>query len=135
MYKAQQVSLMRWSLQAERIAKGHISSQDLGWKPLSAKTIMIKSDKGLSENILVATSSYFRSITGWVDGDTAYVGVKKGVREENGTEIEKVALVLEFGSDERNIPERPLWRPTMAEVSVWTYKNNNPVNIFYELIR
>ena len=63
MYKAREMSLQRWGLKAEGIAKSHISKQDLGWEALKPETIASKVRKGQSENILVASSSYFQSIT------------------------------------------------------------------------
>ena len=46
--EAKQLSLKRWSLKAEGLAKGHMSAQDLGWTPLSVKTVAAKLRRGES---------------------------------------------------------------------------------------
>ena len=135
MEKAKELSLKRWGLKAERVAKLHISSQDLGWKQLSSKYQAQKIRKGLSENILVATSSYFQSITSYVEDDTAYAGVKKEVKNKDGEVIADIAKLHEFGSKSGNIPARPLWTPTYSEVIEWHFKENMPEKYFLQAIR
>ena len=119
MNKAKELSLKRWGLKAERVSKMHISSQDLGWKPLTPAYKATKIRKGLSENILVATSSYFQSITSFVEGDTVYAGVKKEVKNKDGEVIADIAKLHEYGSQSGQIPARPLWQPTFSEVIEW----------------
>lgn len=128
--KAQGIALKRWGLLAERIAVLHISKQDLGWVPLEPKTITAKVNKGYSENILTASSTYFQSITSYVDGDTVYAGVKKDVKYEGGGSVANIAAVHEFGTE--HIPARPLWRPTLEEVveKIRTDDKLNPTMIF-----
>ncbi len=124
------ISLRRWSLKAEALAKGHMSAQDLGWTPLAAKTVAAKLRKGQSELILIATSSYFQSITSWVDSDTALVGVKKGTRGRDGQIVDEVARTHEYGSTAKNIPARPLWQPVLEETMRWHKRNNRPEYLF-----
>lgn len=130
-------SLKRFALKAEGTAKKHLRDQDLGWAPLKAATLAAKIRKGYSEKTLIRTSSYFQSITSWVDGssDTAYVGVKKEVKERDGRYIYEIARVHEMGSLSGLIPARPLWRPTMEETVEWHRKNNNPAQIFLRNIK
>lgn len=138
MENAQVISLKRWSLKAEAIAKKHISSQDLGWKPLKAATIEVKVKKGHSENILVQTSTYFQSITSWVDVSekVAYAGVKKTAKSKDGDNLADIAATHEFGSKTGNIPERPLWRPTFAETMRWfATSNSRPSMILKENLK
>lgn len=135
MLAAQRLSLQRFALKAEGTAKLHISSQDLGWRPLKARTIAEKAKKGYSSKILVASSTYFQSITSWVDGNTALAGVKRGVRESNQTEVGDLARMLEFGSSVKKIPARPLWQPTFEETVKWTIAENNPAKIAVERLR
>lgn len=124
MEDSRQISLKRFGLKAEAIAKTHISKQDLGWRPLKAATISQKVRKGLSSNILVATSSYFQSITSWHKKDTVYIGVNRTARNKTGQVIANIARVHEYGSG--SIPKRPLWRPSFQEVMAWHLKHNDP---------
>ena len=126
--KSQEMSLMRWGLKAERIAKEHISHQDLGWPALKPATLTRKISAGYSENILIETSMYFQSITSWVSDDTAWCGVQRGVRTKDGNvELGMVASVHEFGSSDGTIPARPLWKPTFMEAMLWHAAKNQPV--------
>lgn len=130
-------SLKRFALKAEGTAKKHMRDQDLNWAPLKPATLAAKIRKGYSEKTLIRTSSYFQSITSWVDksSDTAYVGVKKDAKEKDGRHIHKIARIHEFGSMSGNIPARPLWEPTMEETIEWHKKKNNPADIFLRNIR
>lgn len=128
--ESRQLSLRRWSLKAEGFAKGHMHYQDLGWTPLKAKTLAAKLKEGKSELILIATSSYFQSITAWVNQDTALVGVKKGVKGKEGQVLDEVARVHEYGSSAKNIPARPLWQPVLEETMRWHQRNNRPEFLF-----
>jgi hypothetical protein len=122
---AQTLSLKRFGLKLEDIATGHINKQDLNWAPLNPAYLASKIRRGDSEQILVATSSYFQSITSYVKADSVFAGVKKGKRGENGL-IEDYAKLLEYGSEAMSLPERPLWRPSFTEVMLWHVKNNMP---------
>jgi hypothetical protein len=110
----------------ESTVLGHLKHQDLGWQSLSPaylKQKLTKKGRGsrrLSEKILIATATYFQSITtsfSTIDkGLKAFVGVKRGVaREKDGTDVVDIASVHEFGSPKNNIPARPLWQPTLKE--------------------
>lgn len=135
MEKAREIALKRAGLKGEAIAKLHISNQDLNWVLLEPKTIATKIRKGYSENILVATSSYFQSITSWADKERCYVGVKKTAKDAEGNVIADIARTHEFGSKAAGIPERPLWRPTYAETLQWWQKEeNSPAYIFKQII-
>lgn len=127
MNKAKKTCLMRWGIKAEGLAKSHMSAQDLGWRPLKPKTLEVKIRGGFSENILIMTSSYFQAITSYVQGDTAFAGVKKGTKNTQGDDLTKIAAVHEYGND--NMPARPLWTPVFKETMLWTTKENNPVDI------
>lgn len=131
--EANNQALAQAALKGEGIAKEHISKQDLNWTPLKAATVSAKVKKGQSENILVATSTYFQSITSWHTKGKAYVGIKKQVVEEDGALVADIARTLEYGSVTRNIPERPLWQPTMKEVIKWMQDGKNkPSSILLE---
>ncbi len=138
MNKARQICLKRWALKAEGLALGHMSKQDLGWVSLNPKTLAAKIRKGHSENILIATSSYFQSITSWVDESQgiAYAGVKKQAKSSDGEVLADIAKTHEYGSDAANIPARPLWQPVFTETMAWLKTSgNNPAQIFMKNIK
>jgi len=114
MDKASKLYITRMGSKAEGIAKKHMRNQDLGWESLKPSTIAQKARSGLSGNILIATSSYFQSITSFTEGSTAFVGVRRTVRNKDGEIIANIAKIHEFGG--RNIPKRPLWKPTLDEM-------------------
>lgn len=124
---AQQLTLKLFALQAESIAKKHLSNQDLNWAMLEPDYVAQKIRKGQSDKILIATSTYFQAITSYVQHDTAYAGVKRGVTNEEGKEVANIAAIHEFGSMVRVIVPRPLWKPTYEATYEWMLKNNQPV--------
>lgn len=129
MLVAQKLSLIRFGLKAEALAKTHMSKQDLNWTPLSVKYLARKvrsQSPRLSENILVATGSYFSAITTYVKRDTVYAGVRKEAKDKDGNNIANIAAVHEYGSRTGHIPKRPLWKPTFREVVAWHVKENRP---------
>ncbi len=124
---AQKKSLMRFGLKAEKIAVNHIRSQDLGWAPLSEDYLDTKRKEGKSEKIYVLTSTYFQSITSWVQDDKAFAGVKRNVvhtDKEGETRVWKIAQMLEYGTEK--MPARPLWQPTFKEALAWWKANALP---------
>jgi hypothetical protein len=130
------LSARRFGLIAEGTAKGHISKQDLGWDPLNEDYAEQKVNEGLSENILVATSSYFQSITSWADKYTGYAGVKKKVYNEDGQEIADIAKTHEYGTsiagknNNITIPSRPLWQPTITEAFQKWKETSTPLHFY-----
>jgi hypothetical protein len=134
MSRAKDISLKRFVLYAEGKAKKHLRDQDLRWQRLSPKTLAAKVKKGGSNKILIDTSTYFQSITGWVHKDHALVGVKREARDKKGNVIANIARVHEFGSPKRNIPARPLWKPVMKETLKYMRGKGNPAKIYLEII-
>lgn len=138
MVASKNLSLKRWGLKAEAVAKKHISMQDLNWVQLKPETLATKLRKGYSENILVQTSTYFQSITSWQDAtinNTVYAGVKKQARGKDGEIIADIAATHEYGSKSGRIPARPLWQPTFDEVVRWHFASNTPEKIFAQRIK
>ena len=137
MLAARDLSLKRFGLKAEGIAKQHISAQDLDWVELKKDTTDRKIRLGYSENILVETSTYFQSITSFVEGgDLVLIGVKKTAMADDGvTELADIAAVHEFGTQDAKIPARPLWQPTFEEAIEWHKKNNRAEDIFIARIK
>ena len=136
--------LQRWCLKSEALAKLHVSNQDLGWVPLSPRYLAEKVRENWSDQIYVRTSDYFQSITSWVDGGSfikqdmvGYAGVKKEARNREGLVIADIAKTLEYGSQLRNIPERPLWRPVYQETVKWIGDNpgEHPDKVFLEAVK
>lgn len=119
-----EIALRQTTLKGEQIAVKHIKNQDLNWVALSKNYQLQKFKKGLSDKILVATSSYMQAITSYTEKGLGWVGVKKGVysKDSDGKNIEElanIALTLEYGSKKRNVKARPLWRPTLRELQAW----------------
>lgn len=133
MRHASVTSLRQFGLKAEGTAKKHMSNQDLGWAALKPATLAAKLRNGQSENILIATSSYFQSITSWVDEKdmTAYAGVKKLAKNSEGDVIADIAAVHEYGSQSGIIPARPLWHPTFGETVKWFLTSNSRPDIIF----
>jgi hypothetical protein len=122
------ISVKLFALSAEKIAKEHISKQDLGWKPLSAQYAKSKQKKGFSEKILVRTSTYYQSITSWREGFSGYAGVKKTVREPTGEMVADIAKIQEYGNSKT--PSRPLWQPTYKEAITKWRLESTPLHIY-----
>ena len=118
---ANRVTLMKVGLKAESIAVKHLRDQDLNWTPLRAQTIKSKVRRGGSNKTLINTTDYFQAITSYSDGSTAFAGVIKSAKNQDGTKITTIAMVHEFGSGD--IPARPLWRPTFKETLNWIIKD------------
>ncbi len=122
-------------LQAEKIAKMHISRQDLNWKPLNEEYKERKKKQGYSTNILVRTSTYFQNITTYTTKTTTFAGVRRAVTDDDGNEIANLAAVHEFGSAKAGIDKRPLWTPTFVEVKEWIKKEKPFLRIFFKQVR
>lgn len=141
------ISLRRWGLKAESIAKGHLSSQDLAngeWLPLSTRYLQWKKNQGFSDNTLIMTSTYFQNITTWVDRiqGEVYVGVKRGVVVKTGPSkglvLSDIAMGNEYGVKRNgsDLPARPLWEPTLRETMQWYLAGpHRPGDIFLHIIR
>jgi len=122
--EAKKKALQRIGLQGEAIVIENMTFLQSEWKDLSASYLAYKVKKGYSNKILFKTSSMFQSITSWTEGNTAYIGVKRTARNKDGEEIANIAMVMEFGSKKRNIPERPLYKPSKKELKEWLEKRD-----------
>lgn len=96
----------------------HIQNQDLQWAKLNPKYLAYKKGNRLSTATLIATSEFLQSITTQMSSDklSAFVGVLRNAKRKDGEPGVLVAEIHEFGSRARNIPPRPLFRPTFAEI-------------------
>jgi hypothetical protein len=115
-------TLVKVGLKAESIAVKHIQNQDLNWTA-NIRYTRWKQRAGFSQKILVKTSTYLQSITSWPSqsGKTFYAGVKRTVKVD-GVLLADIAKALEYGT--RNMPARPLWRPTYQETGAWVRESN-----------
>lgn len=96
----------------------HIQNQDLHWAKLNPRYLESKRRRRLSTAILIATSEFMQSITTQISSDklSAFVGVLRNAKRKDGEPGVLIAELHEFGSKARNIPARPLFRPTFAEI-------------------
>ncbi len=109
--------------QLEKNIKQNIRANggSLGWKELSKRTLANKRDSKYPTSILRMTGLYYRSIMIWSDTITGatYLGIKPRTyyptKGASGLTVNQVAKVLENGSPDRNIPARPLWKPTFKQ--------------------
>lgn len=102
-----------------KIVRKHIrtSGGSLGWAPLSPNTVRVRASKGYDPSrLLYMTGSYYRSIKVWKKGKKSYVGVKANTPHPiTGKPLGQIAMILEYGSQVRNIPARPLWLPSFKQ--------------------
>lgn len=117
MSASRKIGLKQMALKMEGTAKKHMGRQDLGWIALKPSTLAQKARLGLSEHTLIATSTYFQSITGYVKGGKALAGVKRQVKSNEGQLLANIAKIHEYGGGK--IPKRPLWLPTITESVQW----------------
>lgn len=93
----------------------HINSQDLGWSPLSQVTIRKKGH----EKIFLDKRDFVKSIKVSVSKKGLLVRTimvrPEGIHTNSGLSMATLAKFLEYGT--KNMVARPLWRPTIKEVS------------------
>lgn len=92
---------------------GHIDSEDLGWKPLSSRTIALKGNSKiyvesgtLKDNIKVERIN---------SGDySIFIGSGGTNEPRTGKSTKDVLVLMEYGTSK--MPARPLVRPTWEEL-------------------
>lgn len=93
----------------------HIIMQDLGWKPLSPHTVILKGhSKIYLETYSLVRNLSVRPIKAPHNGYAVYIGAHPSSKNVDGTKLSDVMKYLEYGT--RRIPARPLIRPTWNEV-------------------
>lgn len=118
-HKGLQAKAMGRSLKKiERTVLGHLDRQDLDWDPLSESYAALKEKRGLSPDTLRATNEMYQNIT--TDQPSPWkgaVGVTRGVKSKDGTEVTDIALIHEQPDDDGTvIPARKIWAPTFEEL-------------------
>lgn len=104
--------------------QGHIDSQDLGWTPLSQRTVALKNG---DSTIYVETGELrdglvVRRIKSSANGATVFVGASPWKNHKgSGLKMSQLMIYLEYGTGK--MPARPLIRPTLEEVHDIIEKN------------
>lgn len=85
----------------------------VSWPPHAEATV-----KALGEHTLLNwTGQYKRSVNIYHQRNRTYVGLPNRVRKirkkgkESGKTLNQIAILLEYGSKDSNLPPRPLWAP------------------------
>lgn len=87
------------------------SARTMGFAPLSKKTIALKAKKGHDLSMFMASHTYYNSIQVIRRGNTIRVGIKPWTKNPySKMTVAQIAVILEYGSQARGIPARPLWR-------------------------
>lgn len=98
-----------------------IENQEYAWKPLSAKYLQSKIDKGLDTRIYIATGEFKNNI-GWdilPNGDVTFGLLNPNkihsqtANKKRPLTMRELARIHEFGTE--RTPARPIWRPTIAK--------------------
>lgn len=148
--------LKQIGLKGEQIIVNHLADQDLNWAPLSenykkakerrfkrtanavaAKRKRMKGEKPApTQKTLIDTSTLFQSITSFAKEGKVAVGVPAGNKyTTSGKSVAYVAAVHEYGSAIRNIPARPLFKPSRDELKEWCSNNWRLANSFISEIK
>lgn len=96
------------------LIRGHIASQDMGWKELSGLTVLQKGH-GL---VYIETNKYSRRIRVTSlrrkYGATVHIAPGNHVYTRSGKTAAEVAFLNEYGGPK--LPARPIWRPVFMEM-------------------
>nr|UWI07750.1 MAG: virion morphogenesis family protein [Bacteriophage sp.] len=90
------------------------SGSEVSWPHHAVSTV-----KALGEHTLLKwTGQYKRSVNIYHQRNRTYVGLPNNVRKirkkkgkESGKTLNQIAILLEYGSRDSNLPPRPLWAP------------------------
>ncbi len=102
----------------ESTVLSHVDKQDLEWDELSPAYAASKAKRKLSPDILRASNQMYSNITTHQeDNFSGAVGVKRGVKNKDGSDVTDIALIHEQPEDDgTKIPARKLWKPTFDEM-------------------
>ena len=96
----------------------HFEKQDLSLAPLASWYAEWKAMHGLDSRILIASGEMLSAIKkGNAKNGEVFVGIKGGRKHKgSGLDVALLALIHEYGSANRGIPARPVFRTTLSEL-------------------
>lgn len=94
----------------------HIEKNDIKWKALSPKYLEHKKKNALYLKTWKATGQLKGEIVVMKTASGWWTGILGTQKYPDGTSVSLVAMVLEYGSPTKNIPARPLFRPTRRKM-------------------
>lgn len=104
----------------KNIIQGHIDKQDLGWKPLSKRTIQVKGHgKVYVETGALRNGITIKNISSTKDQVKVFVGFEGG-NHPSGLDMKTLMTYNEFGTSKS--PARPLVRPSLEEAKPKIYR-------------
>lgn len=90
----------------------------VSWPPHATATLKkYGAHKLLNHKLLNLTGQYARSVTMVTQKDRTFVGLPPGLRKitysgrTSRKTLNQIAIMLEYGSRDGNLPPRPLWKP------------------------
>ena len=97
--------------------QSHIDSQDLGWVPLSEKTIELKNgdDTIYIETGYLRGNLSVRKVKSSSKDTVYFIGASAWKKHPSGVKFSDLMIWLEYGTNKQ--PPRPLIRPTFDEVN------------------
>lgn len=108
--------LARQALEAEGKMIDRIDSQPAEWPELAESTLSKKEQENLSEEMLRATNTMFENITSRRIKPLTH-GAGTNRRED---EFDEIPLVMEYGTKDGRVKERPVARPVAEEMKKGT---------------
>lgn len=125
------VALKQVGLQGEKMMKKYIIEQkgesasgDYKWKELDKAYLFRKGADGYSTKTLIRTSTMVQSISSQSIYPKVFIGVKRGVAQEDGQDVANIAAIMEFGSQKRNIPARKFIAPVGEDLQMQITEQN-----------
>ncbi len=89
----------------------------LNWQGVSPGYARYKTSQGGDpDRLMWLTGLYYRSIKIFRKGNKISVGISKEAKNRRGYRVVDYASVMEYGSSARNIPARPLWKPSFKQL-------------------
>lgn len=116
--KETKMYLRTCAVETQKEVRRRIKQQDGKWQPLSQSHLDSKRRQGFPSAIYTMRKDYYKKIQYKVYNKASIVGFFKGVMNSapKPVEIALYARANEYGSLKINLPERPLWRPSVATI-------------------
>lgn len=120
----QRKELIRMGLEGKRFIKKRIQTQSFSYAPLNREYVKQKKSEGYSTKTFIRTGQYLKAIKKKTFGHVeAWVYPDPTMTSEYGVPYDRIAAILEHGSNAKNIPPRPLWSSTMEVIKAQTNLN------------